>query len=85
MHDDYSGLSRAYTTAPGRAIQEILFSVDELYAAVDVSADALKKHQACETESVEVVLTRASRELYQLQQEVKTLLNQLEGGADDEQ
>lgn len=84
MHDDYSGLSRAYSTAPERAIQEIFFRVEELYATVDVASDALKKHQSCETENVEIVLTRASRELYQLQEEVKHLSKQLEGGADDE-
>lgn len=82
--DQYSGLSRTYSTAPVRAVDDIFFRLEDIYAAVDVATDALKKHQSCETESVEIVLTRTSAELYQLQQEVKALQAMLNGGADDE-
>lgn len=84
MQDQYNGLTRTYTTAPVRAIHELSFRLEDLHAMADVATDALKKHQSCETESVEIVLTRTANELYQLQQEVKALYNMLDGSAVDE-
>lgn len=84
MHDDYSGLSRAYSTAPDRAIRDLSDRIHELHSTVDVASAALKHHAAMGTESIETVLSRASRELWELQQETEYLLKQLEGGADDE-
>ncbi len=84
MHDDYSGLARAYSTAPDRAIQDLSDRIKDIHSSVDVASAALKHHAAMETESVELVLSRAAHELWQLQQEAETLHKQIEGGANDE-
>lgn len=84
MQDQYNGLTRVYTTAPVRAIHELMFRLEDLYAMADVSTDALKKHKSCETESIEIVLTRTTTELYRLQQEVKALFEMLDGSAGNE-
>lgn len=82
--DDYSGLARAYTTAPALAVQNIGEQVEDVYALVEVCTDALKKCQGCETASTENVLARATRDLNKLAEEVKALYAHLDGGTDDE-
>lgn len=85
MQDDYSGLSRAYSTAPVRAISDIEHRLHDAYAAVDVAADALIKQNSIESDNAERVLKNTSTDMYQLLQEVKLLAEELNKGADDEQ
>lgn len=82
--EEYSGLARAYATAPALAVQKIGHQIEETYALIDVSTDALKKHQGCATASAETVLTRAAHELHVLGEEVKALYGYLDRGGRDE-
>lgn len=81
--DDYSGLTRTYSSTPIQAFQDIKTRLNDAYAAVDVSTDALKKHASCETASAEAVLTRACSDMNQLHEELNALINDLQGVQDE--
>ena len=80
MHDNYSGLSRAYTTTPVLAIDDIRHRLKNIHATVDVTADALIKQSSIESENAEIVLKNTVAGIWILYQEVKHLTKQLEGG-----
>jgi len=84
MQDDYSGLSRAYTTAPVRAFNDIQHRLKDAYAAVDVAADALIKQNSIESDNAEIVLKNTCVDMYQLFKEVEALAEELDKGVDDE-
>ena len=82
--EEYSGLARAYATAPALAVQKIGQQVEQTYALVNVCNDALKKHQGCSTASTETVLELAEQNLNQLAEEIKALYAFLDKGGNNE-
>lgn len=84
MQDDYSGLSRAYSTAPVRAISDIEHRLQDAYAAVDVATGAIIKQNSIESANAETVLKNTVADMWVLLQEVKHLTKQLEEGSSDE-
>ncbi|MGB1258151.1 MAG: hypothetical protein ACPG51_19925 [Thiolinea sp.] len=84
MQDDYSGLTRAYTTAPVLAIDDIQHRLKDANAAVDVAADAIIKQNSIESDNAETVLKNTVADMWVLLQELKHLTKQLKEGSDDE-